>query len=51
MLKESLLALETYGYNFHDGVTEQSQRDLMKNYVLEIYSLPLLHLKITDRDE
>lgn len=49
--KKPMLAIETDGYNFHKDGTEQHQRDLMKNHVLEVYSLPLLRLKTTDSGE
>lgn len=49
--KKPMLAIETDGYNFHKGGTEQHQHDLMKNHVLEVYNLPLLRLKTTDSGE
>ena len=49
--KKAVLAIETDGYNFHKEGTEQYQRDLMKDHVLEIYGLPLLRLKTTDSGE
>ena len=42
--KEPLLAIETDGYSYHNEMTEQFQRDRMKDKILELYDLQLLRL-------
>lgn len=42
--KEPLLAIETDGYSYHNEMTEQFQRDRMKDKILELYGLQLLRL-------
>lgn len=42
--KKPVLAIETDGFSYHKEGTEQYQRDLMKNHILEVYCLPLLRL-------
>ncbi len=42
--KQSVLAIETDGYSYHNDETEQHQRDLLKNSILKKYGLPLLRL-------
>lgn len=49
--KKPVLAVETDGYNFHNKVTDQHQRDEMKNHILEVYSLPLLRLSTIGSNE
>ena len=49
--KKPGLAIETDGYNYHKEETEQHERDLMKDHILQIYSLPLLRLKTTESCE
>lgn len=43
--KKPVLAIETDGFNYHNDATEQHQRDLKKDHILELYGLPLLRLK------
>ena len=42
--KEPLLAIETDGYSCHNEMTEQFQRDRMKDKILVLYGLQLLRL-------
>ncbi len=42
--KQPILAIETDGYSYHNDETEQHQRDLMKDSILNKYGLPLLRL-------
>lgn len=39
------MTIEVDGYRNHELVTEQAARDLLKNYILELYEMPLLRLK------
>lgn len=49
--KKPVLAIETDGYTYHNDETEQHQRDLLKNHILEVYNLPLLRLKTNESGE
>lgn len=49
--KQPVLAIETDGYQFHKQGTRQSERDRMKDRILDRYSLPLLRLSTTGTDE
>ena len=49
--KRPVLAIETDGYQFHKQGTRQSERDRMKDRILDRYSLPLLRLSTTGTDE
>ena len=49
--KQPVLAVETDGYRFHKQGTRQSERDRMKDRILDRYSLPLLRLSTTGTDE
>lgn len=49
--KKPVLAIETDGYNYHNDETEQYQRDLKKNHILELYVIPLLRLKTNESGE
>ena len=49
--KESLLAIETDGYSYHNEQTEQFSRDRMKDKILENYGLPLLRLSTVGHSE
>lgn len=42
--KKPILAIETDGYSFHNDKTEQHKRDLMKDNIFALYSIPLLRL-------
>ena len=42
--KQPVFAIETDGYSYHNGETQQHQRDLMKDNILKSYGLPLLRL-------
>ncbi len=42
--KQPVLAIETDGYSYHNDETEQHQRDLMKDGILNKYGLSLLRL-------
>lgn len=49
--KKPILAIETDGYNYHNEETEQYQRDMKKNHILEVYNLPLLRLRTNESGE
>ena len=49
--KKPVLAIETDGFTYHNDTTEQHQRDLKKNHILELYGLPLLRLKTIESGE
>ena len=49
--KQSVLAIETDGYSYHNEKSEQYQRDLMKNHILSTYGLPLLRLSTKGSNE
>ena len=49
--KRPVLAIETDGYQFHKQGTRQSERDRMKDRILDRYALPLLRLSTTGTDE
>ncbi|EKC59258.1 DNA helicase, partial [human gut metagenome] len=49
--KRPVLAVETDGYQFHKQGTRQSERDRMKDRILDRYGLPLLRLSTTGTDE
>lgn len=49
--KKPVLAIETDGYTYHNDETEQHQRDLLKNHILEVYGLPLIRLKTNESGE
>jgi hypothetical protein len=49
--KKPVLAIETDGYTYHHDKTEQHQRDIMKNHILEAYNLPLIRLKTNESGE
>lgn len=49
--KRPVLAVETDGYRFHKQGTRQSERDQMKDRILDRYALPLLRLSTTGTDE
>ncbi|WP_298076561.1 AAA domain-containing protein [uncultured Alistipes sp.] len=49
--KRPVLAIETDGFQFHKQGTRQSERDQMKDRILDRYGLPLLRLSTTGTDE
>ena len=49
--KKPVLAIETDGFSYHNDTTEQHQRDLKKDHILELYGLPLLRLKTIESGE
>ncbi len=49
--KKPILAIETDGYTYHNDETEQHQRDLLKNHILEVYGLPLIRLRTNESGE
>ena len=49
--KKPVLAIETDGYTYHNDKTEQHQRDLLKNHILEVYGLPLIRLRTNESGE
>lgn len=49
--KKPILAIETDGYTYHNDETEQHQRDIIKDHILEVYNLPLIRLKTNESGE
>lgn len=49
--KLPVMAVETDGYQFHKQGTRQSERDRIKDRILDRYALPLLRLSTTGTDE
>lgn len=49
--KKPVLAIETDGYSYHNNETEQHQRDIMKDHILEVYNIPILRLKTNESGE
>ena len=49
--KKPVLAIETDGYTYHNDETEQHQRDLLKDHILEVYRLPLIRLRTNESGE
>ncbi|WP_443089655.1 hypothetical protein [[Clostridium] aminophilum] len=43
--------METDGYGYHKDGTAQSERDLKKNHILEMYGLKLLRLSTNGSQE
>lgn len=48
LTKQPLLAIELDGWHFHRNSNAQQQRDLLKNQILDKYSLPLHRFSTTD---
>ncbi len=42
--KKPFLAIEVDGYRYHKAGTAQAKRDSHKNYIMELYGIPLLRL-------
>jgi len=51
MDKNPVLAIEVDGFEYHKAGTEQSERDKMKDTILEKYELPLLRFSTTGSNE
>ncbi|UOU97200.1 DUF2726 domain-containing protein [Chryseobacterium daecheongense] len=49
--KNPVLAIEVDGYEYHKQASIQSNRDKMKNEILEKYSMPLLRFSTTGSGE
>lgn len=49
--KNPVLAIEVDGHHYHKKGTKQSERDKLKNHILEICGLPLLRLSTTGSGE
>ncbi len=45
MDKKMVMAIEVDGYYFHKKYTRQSERDIIKNNILQKYNVPLIRLK------
>jgi superfamily I DNA and/or RNA helicase len=43
--KRPLLAIEVDGYNYHKADSRQSERDRIKDHILEVYHVPLIRFK------
>lgn len=51
MNKSPILAIEVDGYAFHKEGSKQSERDELKNHILEMIGISLLRLKTNESDE
>ena len=49
--KQPVLAIETDGYAFHKSGTSQSERDIKKERILELYGIPLVRLSTIGSNE
>lgn len=49
--KQPLLAIEVDGYYYHKANSRQSERDRLKNHILEIYQIPLIRFKTNGSGE
>ena len=49
--KEPILAIEVDGHKYHKKGTKQSERDLLKNHILELCNIPLLRMSTTGSGE
>lgn len=49
--KRPVLAVEVDGYAYHKENSVQASRDLMKNYIMELYGIPLLRFKTNGSGE
>lgn len=49
--KEPILAVEVDGHKYHKKGTRQSERDLLKNHILELCNITLLRLSTTGSGE
>ena len=49
--KEPILAIEVDGHKYHKKGTKQSERDLLKNHILELCKIPLLRMSTTGSGE
>lgn len=45
------MAIETDGYTFHKSGTSQSERDIKKDHILELYGIPLVRLSTIGSNE
>ena len=49
--KQPILAIETDGYMYHKSGTRQSERDVKKDHILKLYSIPLVRLSTIGSNE
>ena len=49
--KQPILAIETDGYTFHKSGTSQSEHDIKKDRILELYGIPLVRLSTIGSNE
>lgn len=49
--KKPVLAVEVDGYGYHKEDTEQAQRDVMKDHIMELYEIPMLRFKTNGSGE
>ena len=49
--KKLILAIEVDGYAYHNKDTRQSQRDVMKNHILDTYRIPYVRFSTTGSNE
>ena len=43
--KKPVIAIEVDGSEFHKEDSQQAERDLLKNHIMEIYEIPLLRFR------
>ena len=51
VIKRPVLAIEVDGYAFHKEGTRQSERDKLKDHILEVYGMPLLRFSTVGSGE
>ena len=49
--KQPILAIETDGYTYHKTGTNQSERDIKKDRILQLYKIPLVRLSTIGSNE
>lgn len=49
--KKPVLVVEVDGYEYHKSGTTQSERDVLKNHILELYEIPLIRFKTNGSGE
>ena len=49
--KKPILAIEVDGFSYHKPGMEQYERDMMKNYILELYKIPLIRFPTNGCEE
>ena len=49
--KKPVSYVEVDGYEYHKEDTDQALRDLLKDHILDLYEIPLLHFKTNGNRE